>query len=218
MRKYASRVDQLPLRPCKYCGHSFRAKKSRTASGRREFCSRKCRDTFMASKSLRITRTCEKCGHPFTVYPSRLAKRTYAVSSARFCSYACAGNAPSRVAKTCIVCGSSYTKKACLAGKSNYCSAKCRAKGVGDKNRKHPINPRTRCGRGAWKKRRDQVKARDGYRCTRCGSTHQLVVHHIVAWRKTHDDSPGNLTTLCRKCHHEIEPAPGKNGHAKPVT
>ncbi|MGH2370400.1 MAG: HNH endonuclease, partial [Chloroflexota bacterium] len=44
-----------------------------------------------------------------------------------------------------------------------------------------------------------RVKLRDGWRCTRCGGTEQLRVHHTKGTR-TH--RAGSLVTVCRDCHH----------------
>lgn len=54
----------------------------------------------------------------------------------------------------------------------------------------------------AWRRLRSQILARDRYRCTGCGSTAQLEVHH-VGW-DNRDDAPSNLTTLCTDCHHAL--------------
>jgi len=43
------------------------------------------------------------------------------------------------------------------------------------------------------------IKERDGFRCTRCGSTKNLDIHHIDGSKDNHH--PDNLTTVCRKCH-----------------
>ncbi|HER44507.1 MAG TPA: HNH endonuclease, partial [Candidatus Eisenbacteria bacterium] len=53
---------------------------------------------------------------------------------------------------------------------------------------------------------RDYVYARDGGRCTfkgtngtRCNSTWDLEIDHIVPFARGGDNSPGNLRLLCRK-------------------
>jgi hypothetical protein len=42
----------------------------------------------------------------------------------------------------------------------------------------------------------------DKYRCTSCGSSNELIVHHRDHNRKNHDFN--NLITLCRSCHARI--------------
>lgn len=52
---------------------------------------------------------------------------------------------------------------------------------------------------------RKKIIKRDKH-CRLCGSTNNLVVHHIKQ-RKDHPEQtwdPDNLTTLCKKCHSEI--------------
>lgn len=48
---------------------------------------------------------------------------------------------------------------------------------------------------------REAALKRDGYRCSACGSTRQLHVHHVVPISQGGPDSLGNLLTLCQKCH-----------------
>lgn len=47
---------------------------------------------------------------------------------------------------------------------------------------------------------------RDGYKCTKCGTSKSLVVHHIDESRKTGNmnNNLSNLVTLCRKHHAEV--------------
>lgn len=52
-----------------------------------------------------------------------------------------------------------------------------------------------------WAKLRAQAKKRDGQRCQDCGSTKNLVVHHI-RYRDDWDDTRlEDLVTLCKPCH-----------------
>jgi len=55
---------------------------------------------------------------------------------------------------------------------------------------------------------REQIKERDGHKCTRCGNTENLHAHHIVPWKVSVDlrFEPSNLTTLCESCHAVVEP------------
>lgn len=59
-----------------------------------------------------------------------------------------------------------------------------------------------------WGKAQKLVRERDKI-CQRCGKTPEqngmaLDVHHIVAFRISHDNNPVNLTALCRHCHLAI--------------
>ena len=53
-----------------------------------------------------------------------------------------------------------------------------------------------------WKALRDEILVRDGGRCTICGGTDYLHIHHIDGDRS--HDAPENLTTLCDRCHSRI--------------
>ena len=52
-----------------------------------------------------------------------------------------------------------------------------------------------------WPDISKKIKQRDGYRCTKCGSTEHLEVHHIIPISRGGGNSSVNLTTLCRRCH-----------------
>jgi len=54
----------------------------------------------------------------------------------------------------------------------------------------------------AWQKARTAARQRDGNRCTACGSTENLEVHHIKSLAEGGNEfALSNLTTLCRSCH-----------------
>ncbi len=69
-----------------------------------------------------------------------------------------------------------------------------------------------------WAKVRAYVLMRDHYKCTRCGQSGALEVHHIV--HLTPDNindaavtlNDGNLTTLCRECHFKEHAIDKLNG------
>ena len=48
---------------------------------------------------------------------------------------------------------------------------------------------------------RNRVLARDGHRCTQCGSTIRLEVDHIRAVSQGGRHEATNLRTLCHSCH-----------------
>lgn len=50
---------------------------------------------------------------------------------------------------------------------------------------------------------RERVLERDGHRCTRCGSSERLEVHHIVPVAKGGPTSLETCVTLCHGCHAE---------------
>ena len=55
-----------------------------------------------------------------------------------------------------------------------------------------------------WREIAKKIRVRDGYICQRCGKR-GFIVHHIIPWIQSHDDSHDNLITLCRSCHAIIE-------------
>lgn len=59
-----------------------------------------------------------------------------------------------------------------------------------------------------YNKARTAVLKRDGYKCKDCGDTkrYRLQVHHIKKWADypTLRYSPGNMLTLCKKCHQKL--------------
>lgn len=58
--------------------------------------------------------------------------------------------------------------------------------------------------RNAQRAFRQAILARDSYACTRCGSSDQLVAHHV---RPGYDPDAG--IALCARCHRAID------GHAR---
>jgi 5-methylcytosine-specific restriction endonuclease McrA len=56
-----------------------------------------------------------------------------------------------------------------------------------------------------WRKVRNKVLERDGYKCKLCGSVDNLVVHHKTY--KNHNNELKHLedlVTVCNYCHHKI--------------
>lgn len=48
------------------------------------------------------------------------------------------------------------------------------------------------------------VLSRDNHRCTECGESQNLEVHHVVPRRLGGPDEPSNLVTLCSACHFRL--------------
>lgn len=53
-----------------------------------------------------------------------------------------------------------------------------------------------------WRKRRQYVFARDGYRCLKCGTFEGLTVDHVRALSNGGTSDASNLQTLCESCNH----------------
>lgn len=51
---------------------------------------------------------------------------------------------------------------------------------------------------------RRRVLERDGGRCTECGATERLQLHHVIPYRISQCNKPDNLLTLCDACHRAL--------------
>lgn len=56
---------------------------------------------------------------------------------------------------------------------------------------------------------KEKCKKRDGYKCTKCRSPENLIVHHLIEVSKGGENSIENLTTLCRDCHKKVHSKKG---------
>jgi 5-methylcytosine-specific restriction endonuclease McrA len=56
----------------------------------------------------------------------------------------------------------------------------------------------------SYKRLRQQVLLRDGWRCQSCGTMSNLGIHHIQFRSHSGEDSEENLITLCVCCHEEM--------------
>lgn len=65
----------------------------------------------------------------------------------------------------------------------------------------NPWNGRTTPEHAAWRNRRDEILARDNYRCRDCGQQTHLDIHHLKPKRNGGTDDPDNLISLCEDCH-----------------
>lgn len=54
---------------------------------------------------------------------------------------------------------------------------------------------------GEWRTTASRIKERDGNKCSQCGSTHRLHVHHIRPLSRGGTTSDANMITLCEECH-----------------
>jgi len=75
----------------------------------------------------------------------------------------------------------------------------------------HPRGEKNPCWKGGvgkyaahFSRLSAEIKKRDSNKCTKCGSTRNLHAHHLDFDKK--NDSPLNLTTLCKSCHSKLHP------------
>lgn len=66
------------------------------------------------------------------------------------------------------------------------------------------MSRRTPAQDACWQAARADVLARDNRRCTRCGETRGLHVHHLRPRADGGGDDPANLATVCAGCHAAI--------------
>jgi 5-methylcytosine-specific restriction endonuclease McrA len=64
--------------------------------------------------------------------------------------------------------------------------------------------PRLRLNPASYRKLRNEVLERDGWRCQNCGSSDRLHVHHIHSRGQLGDDVGDNLITMCAGCHRQL--------------
>jgi 5-methylcytosine-specific restriction endonuclease McrA len=126
--------------------------------------------------------------------------------------------------KTCLVCGGEYQSQQQAYGQK-YCSLPCQRKATVDRMKekgtyheykrsdykKHKGAYKARAKRQIEQKRfsglRDAVLERDGYKCTICGNTERLEVHHKDSSGRNKENPNNdidNLQTLCSACHGTI--------------
>lgn len=157
-------------------------------------------------------RECPRCGEMHVPADAR----------SEYCSRECwHKDMQRRVRVECGICGDEFMVVEAREDTARYCSYKC----LGDANR-GSNSPRWNggpapYGEGWNEKKRQDVRERDGDKCTICGMGKQnhyerygenLHVHHIVKARNFDDperrNAMDNLVTMCNSCHKEYEGLP----------
>ena len=144
-----------------------------------------------------------------------------------YCCLACSSEGQKRKQPVlkCKQCGGEFsTKTSEVKRGAKFCSAKCgHLYNSGENNpfwREHYTSYR---GRG-WRKIREIVLDRDGYKCVSCGKTDEdekrdlrrsLSIHHIKPYRNGEDNSLENLETLCASCHRKAESAADRRARSE---
>lgn len=142
-------------------------------------------------------RTCTHCGVEFPFYKPLNGSRP---GQGRFCSLACKSASRRKVVR-CATCATDFEVWRC--SKRKYCSLECAGR-ITSKTLTH--GPHV-YGSRSWAAIRQTVIERDGYCCQRCRATTRLIVHHIVPFKVSRDNSYENLVTVCRGCHAAIHAA-----------
>jgi hypothetical protein len=218
---------------CTNCGTDFQRLKSRLGETDEFYCEESCQYAYRSEewqgdghpmwKGGNVTIYCEFCGDPKEVKPAT-AKHE---SRGRFCSRECSYKARrvDRVTVECFWCEETFERVPWLAGRHDreVCpDGDCLSEFLSS-IRRGEDNPAWEGGAieyygPSWDERSSAIRERDGYECVVCGmsqSDHRdefgslLPVHHIVPYRNFDDDSrahaDGNLITLCRVCHADLE-------------
>ena len=223
------------VRPCVHCGNKFVPMNSKDS----KFCSMACFTTWRRAKT--VKKKCEGCGSEFELWQREAENR-------RYCSHSCFMSSQKiyegqAKCSGCGVCftpirwrnsarGFSYT----VRRKDTFvCSLEClnqvrvsairhsaelRAKNNPEsQSRKKRCSPTNSSYRGAeWAAISESIRARDKYRCQRCGVSQQdqfakykrrLSVHHIIPFHNFPNARKANrrknLITLCDGCHRSVE-------------
>jgi hypothetical protein len=199
------RNDSTPThepRRCQHCQREFCFRLALSMNGRERsnpgrYCSRQCK---VADQTRKVIKPCARCGKPFALSPS--------VARRRYCSRECAGNAPAKETRACVVCGEPFT---CTKNeKALCCSRPCSVKYRTGRTKRAMLDDGTarfHYTTREWRMARRAAIERDGGACVRCGSDYRLSAHHIRRWEDSRDDSPDNLITLCAHCHGVVEAA-----------
>lgn len=146
---------------------------------------------------------CEHCGKHFSV-------RNYRKETARFCSRKCKdnslkGKAPwnkqEQIMIKCEYCEKQFSVVRSRVATARFCSRACQNKWLAKNLKKYgPDNPMYKTGSAPNHYRREAFRIH-GEKCNRCGTTENLVVHHIDENRNNNPLDGSNWEILCKRCH-----------------
>lgn len=218
-----------PMVKCDCCGEEFKKKPSDILRTEHNFCSAKCRGIFQAKtyKNNRDIVKCECCN-------KEIEKPKYKKNKLNFCSKECMGKyKENKIEITCNYCNKNFLsiQSKIARNVNNFCSKECRIQSFlniintsdnninysykfTDQYKKVEQIVRGRKQYYAW---RTKVKKRDELKCTKCGTTYGLEVHHLnntmysICKQYDYDinkileskelNDVDNGITLCHKCH-----------------
>lgn len=203
-KEYRERYKKrLKIKNCEICGVEFKGR------DKQKNCPDHAHKTNTnASIKKRRIKVCGICGKEF-------------YGKLKFCSKDCYNRyvdslKKEKIEKKCGNCGEIIYVYPSLLRDNNFCSKSCfyeyklNKPNFKIRKEKHPQWKGGTEQRSTttikYKKWRRDVFRRDGYVCRFCGSSNDIVVHHIVAWA---DDVTlrfykTNGITLCSKCHEDI--------------
>lgn len=197
---------------CETCGQLYERHESEAANSR--YCSRSCQGKAPnPDRRSGYDRTCWYCGDNFYA-PQCHDTNKKRTEERAFCSRACFV-AYNRVELPCEQCGSLFVVQRHRMDAARFCKHSCYAVWLSE-NQCGVMHPNWRGGwepyyGSDWPRQRKACRERDVHTCRVCGATAEQVgsenidVHHRVPFRVSHDNSLGNLVTLCDPCHHAVE-------------
>lgn len=209
-KKFKSKKKEVE---CKECGKKMLKRPSKI-NEENNFCSLKCSSKYMRN---RIEVKCSECGEFFHKVPSEVSDRN-------FCSKKCQKeNYSKKITVKCQVCASEIERSPSHIGDTVFCSYDCEGEWISN-NRSGENNPRWKGGKERyygpnWTQISEQVRARDDYKCQRCGVKQKeldrkLDVHHKNKLKDFKVDgsinfneanNKENLISYCRSCHTLVE-------------
>ena len=203
---------------CQQCGVVFEPKDH---PDRAKFCSARCSGLHYGAMvqarilSERPAFVCNLCGQEFRTKegPSHTRK-----NPPRYCSVGCRDKARvTRVSLVCRQCGTTFARKAHMAGWSKHRGPFCSSKCYGHWQRGKWLSAAPMPGKTgpAWERSRLAALERDGFRCVLCGCSERLEVHHVVAWKVGDLHAVENLETRCHVCHHRVHQKHGRRAKAR---
>lgn len=221
LKQHHTKVHGETLRQtdtCNWCGDTFHPRPSQVGN----FCSRGCQMERRKAEGLkarkrRVVVQCPGCGEGFEVRYSEVGHKVY-------CSDECRQSGTNSTELVCEQCGGAFRATGKYADDARFCSQDCYGAWI-SANKSGPNSvhwkggdiPRM-YGPGWGERKRQMVRERDGYECTRCGMPdkqhrdeygQQLHVHHEAPARASTNpavyNAPRNLRTLCVSCHHVVE-------------
>lgn len=149
----------------------------------------------------KLTKRCAQCNKPFQVYPAYYERRQYCN---RKCKARAQGHPP--VSGTCDYCGAQITGRryaSWIKKKHHFCSRECH----NAYRRKSPAESKP--GSHAWKRYARTIRNEVDNICVFCARSNQehkrRVVHHIIPYSESKDNSRNNLCCLCHYCHMAVE-------------
>lgn len=172
---------------CRVCGKSTTVLKNVVTAGLPIYCSTEC-------KKKRHSLECKECGKTFNADRPEI----------KYCSTSCqiAGSRKVMKSVTCKECGKVFERPSqdVYKGKDVYCSTRCSNRAY---SKEHPNRYGT-----TWSTIRLKALKRDSYRCTICGSSEELQVHHkkkLLSFDTIEEANQlDNLQTLCKTCHSDL--------------